>query len=167
MTNEPAAIRKLPNYKRERSPRGTIEAYSMPVTECGCWIWLGATNSQGYGSVHIKGKQVKAHRLSWTAFKGTIPQNSLVLHKCDTPACVNPDHLFLGNAVDNSLDMLNKGRGNKAKGDSNGFAKMTPYAVRMARAYAFTAAELAARFGVSESTIERVRSRERWSHIDD
>jgi hypothetical protein len=158
---------KLPLYKRGRTPRETVETYSMPVTECGCWIWLGATNLQGYGHARVNGKLAKAHRLSWSAFNGAIPEGSLVLHKCDTTACVNPDHLFIGDAIDNSLDMLQKGRGNKAVGVANGFAKLTPEQVRTARAYTLTAKKLAEWFSVSESTIERVRSRKYWSHVDD
>lgn len=72
-------------------------------TNGGCWLW---PVSAGYGQ--FKGK--RAHRLSYEAFKGPIPDGLFVCHKCDVPACCNPDHLFVGTASDNSLDMVKKGR---------------------------------------------------------
>src|SRR4051812_16104774 len=105
---------KLPLYKRGRTPRETIETYSMPVTECGCWIWLGAGVRYGLAKGH------RAHRLSWKAFRGPIQDGLHVLHKCDTPLCVNPDHLFLGTPLTNAADREAKGRGNQPSGLRNG-----------------------------------------------
>jgi hypothetical protein len=115
MSAPPAAtIRKLPHYKRGRSPAETIEVYSMPVPECGCWIWLGAANRYGM----VRGD--RAHRVSWKTFRGPIPHGLHVLHKCDTPLCVNPDHLFLGTHLDNMKDKEEKGRGNQPSGERSG-----------------------------------------------
>jgi hypothetical protein len=110
--------RKLPLYKRGRTEIEIIEAYSMPVTECGCWIWLGARGR--YGHVKRGGKLVHAQRISWNGYHGNIPEKMHVLHKCDTPLCVNPDHLFLGTPQDNARDREDKGRGNHATGLRNG-----------------------------------------------
>ena len=79
-----------------------------------CWMWTAATNNKGYGNVRFgprPGKLWLAHRYSWTISFGDIPKGLCVLHKCDTPLCVNPDHLFLGTKQDNSLDMTVKHRG--------------------------------------------------------
>ena len=75
-----------------------------------CWLWTGALNSKGYGSLRVNGKSVSAHRLSFLWFKGDIPDGMLICHTCDTPSCVNPDHLWLGTPKDNHKDMWDKGR---------------------------------------------------------
>lgn len=79
----------------------------------GCWIWMGAVTEQGYGRAVTSKATPKiqtAHRLSWHAFHGAIPNGACVLHKCDTTSCVNPWHLFLGSNKDNTADMIAKGR---------------------------------------------------------
>ena len=76
----------------------------------GCWRWRLATNADGYGVASQGHKAVRAHRLSWSAFIGDIPDGVCVLHKCDVRDCVNPGHLFLGSIKDNAEDMVKKGR---------------------------------------------------------
>ena len=79
----------------------------------GCWLWTGNVLSTGYGQVWFKGKPFPAHKLAWMfAHSKTIPDGLLVCHKCDNPRCVRPDHLFIGTARDNSVDMVNKDRWN-------------------------------------------------------
>lgn len=79
-----------------------------------CWKWKGFKSKKGYGQVSIwfSGKAIKfqAHRLSYNFAVGKIPDNLLVLHSCDNPECCNPLHLKLGTALDNTTDMMNKGR---------------------------------------------------------
>lgn len=91
------------------SIRDKLEAYSMPVTECGCWLWLGAER-RGYGAINIKNKVLYSHRVSYEEFVGPIPDGLQVMHTCDTPPCINPAHLKLGTDLDNTLDMMQKGR---------------------------------------------------------
>lgn len=76
----------------------------------GCWNWMSGRIPTGYGYLTLRGKNVYAHRLSWTIFFGPIPEGLCVLHRCDNPSCVRPDHLFLGTLSDNSIDMWRKGR---------------------------------------------------------
>lgn len=87
----------------------------QPITETGCWIWDGSDSGRRYGRFFINGKNAAAHRVSYTIHNGNIPKDMNVCHKCDTPACVNPDHLFIGTQSDNMLDREAKNRANRKK----------------------------------------------------
>ena len=82
----------------------------IPVTETGCWLWTGRTSEYGYGIVTYQGKPFRAHRLSFKTFIGELIRGMVICHRCDTPSCVNPDHLFQGTQKDNMQDALKKGR---------------------------------------------------------
>lgn len=83
----------------------------MPEPNSGCWLWTGAVNYKGYGRLSHKLKPVNAQRISWFLRHGVMPPRRIdVCHQCDTPQCVNPDHLFLGTRKDNMQDMVSKGR---------------------------------------------------------
>lgn len=113
-----------------------FESKYEPVPFCGCWLWTASTNSKGYGTIAVaKNKTEMAHRVAYQLFVGEIPQGKTVLHRCDTPCCVNPDHLFLGTRADNSLDMNVKGRGRPSSlGLPKGVHKVrNKYAVRFTR----------------------------------
>ena len=84
--------------------------YRTVADEKGCWLWQGNRNNQGYGFAYHDKKSRGAHRVSWMLNRGPIPEGQWVLHKCDNPPCVNPDHLFLGDRRDNMIDCLKKGR---------------------------------------------------------
>ena len=78
-----------------------------------CWLWTAAVNDAGYGIIGIGGRRdgvERAHRLSWMLYHGPIPAGLVVCHRCDVPACVKPEHLFLGTLSDNHQDMRAKGR---------------------------------------------------------
>lgn len=83
-----------------------------------CWLWNKSTASQGYGKINLgrslDGSQIMiySHRLSYLAFIGSIPKDTLCLHICDERRCCNPVHLFLGTKVSNAKDMMTKERGN-------------------------------------------------------
>ena len=81
----------------------------------GCWEWTAAKSKQGYGVFKINYRQWKAHRLSYMIFKGAIPDGMMVLHGCDNTSCVNPLHLRTGDAADNQMDAVIRGRHSKSK----------------------------------------------------
>src|SRR5256885_74384 len=90
------------------------------ISPSGCWEWVGSKRELGYGQVRYKGRSARAHRIAWELTFGEIPDGRSVLHKCDNPPCINPDHLFLGTQQDNVDDMFRKGR---QKTPGNGKAK--------------------------------------------
>ena len=85
-----------------------FEARVEKIPMAGCWIWLGYL-SKGYGQTRIGYESVKAHRLSYTLFKGSIPLGLNILHRCDIKCCVNPEHLYAGTQSDNGLDAVDRG----------------------------------------------------------
>jgi HNH endonuclease len=86
-----------------------------------CWLWTGTTRDTfGYGALSVNSAFIMAHRLSYELHVGPIPNGLFVLHRCDVPPCVRPDHLFLGTQLDNIRDMIQKNRQHYAQGDNNG-----------------------------------------------
>jgi len=123
-----------------------------------CWIWKGSKTKQGYGRLRFMVKTFMAHRVSYELTHGRIPDNLWVLHKCDTPSCIRPDHLFLGTTLDNQTDKHNKGR--TASDYQNGRAKLTNLHVNLIRGlYAsktFNQVELAAKFGITQGHVSAI-----------
>lgn len=164
-------------YERKRRP--TIDRFLAMVDTCDnptdrCWLWTGSRNAKGYGNFwggdryeNGRTKTVLAHRWSYEYAIGPIPDGLNVLHRCDTPACVRPSHLFVGSQSDNMLDMFAKGRGNAARGSNHPRAKLTESDVAEVRAqYArgATKASLSRRFGVHERQIGRIVDGASWVH---
>lgn len=132
-----------------------------------CWRWTGGL-SGGYGSLRIgKRGNARAHRLSYAlANGGPIPDGLSVLHKCDNPICVRPDHLFLGTQATNMADRGAKGR--QAKGESNGRAKLTENEVHEIVAETRRGTpnkQIARRFGVGRNAVGAIVRGDRWSHL--
>ena len=133
----------------------------------GCWLWLASRNWNGYGTFSLGGRAGKpelAHRVSFAITNDVRALNLLhVCHRCDTPACVNPAHLFLGTQSDNISDAMRKGR--LASGERAGNAKITEQIVREIRASSASQRELAARYGLDQSNVSYVRARKTWRHV--
>lgn len=135
-----------------------------------CWEWTGARSHGGYGKVGYGGRSFGAHRCSWELSWGPIPDGLWVLHKCDNPPCVNPAHLFLGDAAANTQDMLAKGRGGGkgAPGESNRRAALTEQQVleiRLSFASGEGTVELSKRFPVTSRYINRIIRGDSWPHV--
>mgnify|MGYP001560408325 CR=1 FL=1 len=135
-----------------------------------CWLWTGAIRQAfGYGMFSIaKGQNISTHRYSWELHFGAIPHGLEVLHKCDNPRCVNPDHLFLGTQKDNIQDAKAKGRLKAPVGIINGQSKLTEDEVRrikILRGQRIPLKTIAMRFGVSIALVSMIASGKRWPHI--
>lgn len=155
-------------------------------TSSGCWLWTASKRNKGYGAFAYTLDdtlyQERAHRFSWMLYCGPIPEGLFVLHRCDTPACVNPEHLFLGTNQDNIKDMLAKGRhvrggtyckhsGLYQKVTEHHSAVLTEEAVRQLRAdyatgaYSYT--ELCNKYQLlSIGHAWRIVHRKAWKHVD-
>lgn len=93
-------------------PNNTIESLLSKTSKQknGCWVWNGRVNHKGYGKASWNGKEARVHRVIYEHFHGAVPEGMQVCHHCDNPPCCNPEHLFVGTALDNEHDKLRKGR---------------------------------------------------------
>lgn len=134
----------------------------------GCWIWEGAHGHMGHGRMRDgQSRMVQAAAVSWALNRGPVPVGLCVLHHCDNPPCVHPDHLFLGTKTDNVRDMDAKGRRRPPRGSQHGNARLTEDAVsqmRRLRADGWTFRKLAEGFGVSAMTAHRAVTGRGWRH---
>jgi hypothetical protein len=133
----------------------------------GCQLWIGTINKQsgGHGRFYLNKKYPTAHRVSYELYVGPIPNDMQVLHKCDNPPCVNPDHLFLGTQQDNIADMGAKGRKKVFHGIEHGMAKINPekaFEIRWLHASGYSSRKLAAMYDVSKRTIQNVYQNKLW-----
>lgn len=172
--------------------RRVEERSTMFVPESGCQLWVKKRGGGGYGKLWSGKREVQAHRASWEAANGQrVPDGLFVCHKCDTPACVNPAHLFAGTAADNTQDMVKKRRHGTvqkperiARGERNGLRKAPWKAargvrnggrvmcafndeqVRAIRADSRMHHEVASDYGVTKQTICKIRKRQAYAHVD-
>jgi hypothetical protein len=137
-----------------------IFSKSIPEPNSGCWLWTDAVLDGGYGIISHEKKCVTAHRLSYRAFKGEIPENMVVAHKCDVRSCVNPDHLWLASHKENSEDMVYKKR--SARGEACGKSKLTQEQVDFVRSSNLSQRALGRMFGVSHANIGAIKRGLTW-----
>lgn len=123
-----------------------------------CWNWTASCTEKRrwYGAFGLGEKVVRAHRFSWVLYRGAIPPNTCVCHRCDNPKCVNPNHLFLGSRAENNHNARDKGRTSR---------KLTPSIVKIIRVSTLSHRELAKQYDVSQHMIWRVRKRITWRHV--
>jgi predicted XRE-type DNA-binding protein len=123
----------------------------VKIMGAGCHEWQAGLAKGCYGKFHSNGKTITAHRFSYAKFVGEIGDKH-VLHKCDNPKCVNPDHLFLGTCVDNVADMDAKGRRGSAATITREFAEK----VKMMLADRYSQQYVANALGVSQASVSRI-----------
>lgn len=131
-----------------------------------CWLWMGAVNTTGYGMANLpRQKNIVAHRLAYTMLKGPIPDSLRALHKCDTPRCVNPDHIFLGTQKDNGLDCKAKGR-TVAGRKRNATNEQAVREMRRLKAEGARTVDLAKQFGISPNSVSSILTRKAWRNVE-
>ncbi len=131
----------------------------MPEPNTGCWLWIGAKFNDGYGSFYLNGENVRAHRFSYLYHIGAA-DNLNVCHTCDTPSCVNPQHLFLGTHKQNVEDKVRKGR--QAIGMNHGRSKLNWDIVKEIRASEESQIGMSRRYNVSPKAIRNVLNNKNW-----
>lgn len=137
-----------------------------------CWLWIGAKNRRGYGVLgsgrRANATTIGAHRISYQIHYGDIPDDYVVMHKCDNPSCVNPNHLAAGTNWDNVHDMVKKNR--HPKGKHHGRAILTPEKVKEIKhrykTEKISYRQLADEYQINHSQIYRIMNGINWSHIN-
>lgn len=146
------------------------------VRACGeCWNWHGPRDLDQYGITYINGRNYRANRFIYWLVNGTLQNENCnqVLHKCDNPPCVRPEHLFLGSAADNVADALTKGRNAGPAGELNGQAVLNVEQVtEIRKRFNFrgetdSGKALAIEFGVSRSCISNIVRERKWKQRDE
>jgi hypothetical protein len=125
--------------------------------DCDCWFWVGFTNDKGYGRLRVYPyEKILAHRLSYIVYKGPIAKGLEILHTCDTPRCVNPEHLKLGTHDENVADMLTKGRQ---------FSKLNKEQALEIYKSPLHPKELARIYDINIRAVYSIKSKETWFHM--
>lgn len=120
--------------------------------DSGCHEWQSTLHRDGYGKFYYEGKQAQAHRVAYELFVGTTG-GKWVLHKCDNRKCVNPDHLFLGDAIDNIADMDKKGR----RGTLSKFTYLDVEEIKKLLSERYSQQSIADKYGVVQTTISKIK----------
>jgi hypothetical protein len=153
-----------------------FEAQFIPVPEAGCWLWIG-TLVDGYGQIQIEpGRRELAHRYALSQKLGRpLIDGALACHRCDTPSCVNPDHLYEGDVQTNADDAVARGRQTRGidnvppekryKGEHHHSAKLTAAEVLEIRAHRQSYSQLSKRFGISKTAVARIIDGRTWKHL--
>lgn len=144
--------------------RPVVERFQEKITKTGsCWVWNACRNANGYGLINVEGKSTIASRLSYHIHKGEVPLHLDVLHTCDNPPCVNPDHLYLGTASENMKDAYRRNRRKPSR-------KLTQEQVNWIRANYDgkwgSATIIAKRFNVTYRAITLIARHERWRNVE-
>lgn len=128
-----------------------------------CWEFNGHKHDDGYGTMKVKGKTVKTHRLAYECWVGPIPEGASILHSCDNPPCINPAHLRAGSQPENIEDMVSRSRQRAGRLHS---AEMMAEVKRLYKTGRHAQADLEQRFGLSSGTVSRLMSGKIWKELE-
>jgi hypothetical protein len=132
-----------------------------------CWLWTRSTDRDGYGRLYWNGRQ-RAHRIAYELQYGINPRGFVIMHKCDTPRCINPRHLVMGTPKDNAHDRVTKGRTANRKGERHPLAQFTDAEIREIRTLAQSGlrnSDIATRYGTVRQNIQKIVDRISWGHV--
>lgn len=133
-----------------------------------CLIWLGGVDHYGYGRITIEHKRYRVHRVMYEMVYNPIPDNKVIMHSCDIPNCVEPEHLSVGTQYENIMDAFRKGRNGSAYGEKQSNTILTAekvIAIREEHKRYHSLKELAKKYGVSVSSINQIVRGKRWNHL--
>jgi hypothetical protein len=139
-----------------------------PELKTPCWLWTGSLKRR-YGRFWVQGGDIRAHRYSYILHKGPIPEDLFVCHSCDVPICVNPDHLWLGTALQNNQDMHAKGRNADPLAAVPKHAKLTEdqiLEIRQLWKGDLTGEKIADLFKISKASVSRIVNGKAWRHVE-
>jgi len=147
---------------------GVRKLITFEVDENGCHICTShAANTHGYPKLSVNNRSHNMHRVLYEEAFGPIPEGMVVRHRCDVRMCINLDHLVIGTWADNNADQAERGRFNPRRGERAGGAKLTTEIAKQIRDAAGNQYDIAARFGVNQSQVSRIKSGTRWDHIQE
>lgn len=159
----PDSVLRVPKNPKER-----FECNVEYEPNTGCWLWNSTLNLYGYGTYYANNRPYMAHRYSYELYRGSIDEELVVRHTCDTPQCVNPSHLILGTQQDNIDDRQNRGRQKVAVGEDYGWphTKLTEEQVLDIRSRVGQGQRSMAReFNVSQTCIRLILIGKNWKHL--
>lgn len=149
--------------------RQRFEAKWKRDPQSGCWLWTASTAGKGYGQLRIPGtrRNVYAHRFSYELYRGAIPPGMQLLHSCDNPRCVNPDHLSIGTCKENLQDMKEKDRSTFGERNQRAVLSKTQVeAIKILLASgAMSQGEIAKQFGVHQVQVSRIGLGKQWARV--
>lgn len=156
----------------DRVLRRRFDAKWIPEPNSGCWLWEAGHNEHGYGVFWTGRRLEKAHRVAFRLYRGVVLEAEVVCHKCDTPACVNPRHLFVAGMRENTQDMLAKKRHRTVAfhGETNGARQLSRAdvdVIQMMLHRGVSQRTIAAQFGVHQGTISLINTGKTWSSGDE
>lgn len=131
----------------------------------GCFVWTGTKTGEGYGKLTWGSKRRSAHRIIYESLVGPIPKGMFVLHRCDNPACVNPNHLFLGTAQDNSNDMKAKGRQAKGSQACSKLCESQVVEILSHKQAGMSTPSIAQKYGVTTRTVRKIIRGSIWAPL--
>lgn len=149
--------------------KARLERHTIPEPNSGCWLWAGAVSPNGYGTTRIGGRHGVTrgvHQASWMVHRGSIPAGLFVCHHCDVKVCINPDHLYLGTAAQNTQDATDRGR--IKRGEERRNARLSDEIVRTIRRMSAewaSSREIGISVGVDPRHVRYVLQGRIWGHV--